>query len=395
MGCTNSALAVEYVQSSNQPSQPQSRPKIACYPVPFGHVPYTPALPGAMGPLLDFPLEWWYYGGWAEDETGTKFTILTLTMRIGTTAAILYGIGNKENNADSFFTSQYYVELNGEFPPPTASSWSVTTSSQTNLLAMNCKLISGILGLSGATYQLDMQDEKENISASFVLKDNFGMILEGASGAYHKTGGEDSFEFAMPSLAIEDGSVISIKGITTKLCSGNIWLDRQTIGGNISLLSKNPLYVGNWLALTMNDKTVYNIVFFWPKKPDQWIVGTKLDHPINPKHKFGVEYPFLPEWDGQGHPAAEGVNVLKESDIDLNILNPDNPSQSPHWKSPHSGQTYCTAWKLKIKNSTYTMKALIPQSEVYAGTYFFEGAGSIYDEEVEVGHVFIEQMGYN
>lgn len=52
------------------------------YPVPFGHVPYSPALPDAMGPLWSFPIEWWYYGGWAHDQSGSKnFSILVETIR--------------------------------------------------------------------------------------------------------------------------------------------------------------------------------------------------------------------------------------------------------------------------------------------------------------------------
>ena len=57
-------------------------------------------------------------------------------------------------------------------------------------------LTSGTLGLSGAKYTVDMTDVIHGVSASFVLEDTFGMILQGASGAI----GKGSYEFAMPSL---------------------------------------------------------------------------------------------------------------------------------------------------------------------------------------------------
>lgn len=398
MGCPNSTLA----HTRSQPSEPDT----ACYPVPFGHVPYTPALPGAMGPLWDFPIEWWYYGGWATGLTETKkFTILMQTIRISpdptnTSAAILYGIGTE--TPGSFVTHSGYGS--GQFPPPTSTSWSMAATMKTMQSTMTCKLTSGILGLSGATYQLDMNDTTNSVSASFILKDTFGMILEGASGAFHKAGGECSYEFAMPSLTIEKGSTITMNGKTTKLGGGNLWLDRQTISPGSSseqrFISKSvdskPLYTGNWLAVNMNDRTVYNMVFFWPKEKEQWKVGTELTPAVDPIYKIGLEYPSLANWDGRSHPPAQGVYILEQGDFDLNILEPKNPNQSPHWKSPESKQTYCTAWKLKIKDKHYTMTAWVPGSEVNLGTYFFEGAASIRDEaDHEVGCAFVEQMGYN
>ncbi len=42
------------------------------------------------------------------------------------------------------------------------------------------------------------------------------------------------------------------------------------------------------------------------------------------------------------------------------------------------------------------MEALVPGSEVWLDTYFFEGTATLYDESgAEVGHAFVEQMGYN
>ena len=379
------------------------------YPVPFGHVAYTPSLPGAMGPLWNFPLEWWYYAGWATDVTGKKqYTILMETFRHQKGASLLYGIGfHQAGSQEQPFATNYVPIGIGNFPTPTSSSWSTSFQSLPNSpqAAMDCKLTSGVLGLSGAEYELSMSDATNNgVSAKIAVKDTLGMVLEGASGAHQNIGGtKNSYEFAMPSLTIQEGSTITINGEEVVLAGGNLWLDRQTIDGPPDLVSPSlapksgksePLYTGNWLVVHMDNKTIYNIVFIWPQKPQQWIVGTKVVPPVHPLIKMGLEYPALSTWD-QGSP-VQGVNVLKSTEFDLNILNPENPSLSPHWKSTKSGQTYCTAWQLRIKEKVYTIKALIPGSEVFVRMYVFEGAAILTDENgCKVGNAYIEQMGYN
>lgn len=369
------------------------------YPVPFGHVPYSPALPGAMGPLWSFPIEWWYYGGWAHDQSGSKnFSILVETIRY-------LRIPNSTNGGGAIlhpsnqtqYESHWSIGL-GSFPPPTSASWSIETKTENQ--TMSCTLTSGTLGLPGGMYKLDMTDATHGISASFVLKDTFGMILEGASGAY-KQGEENSYEFAMPSLSIQEGTITMNKE-TTLLGGGNLWLDRQSInqqslhGHSTSgtPASQHQLYTGNWLAVVMNDQTHYMLVFYWPKKQNQWIVGTELQSPVYPTRKIGLEYPSLSNWNH--HSPVQGVHVLDSSEFDLNILQPNDPSNSPHWTSPTSHQTYCSAWKLRIRKTVYTMTVLVPESEVNANSsFFFEGAAIICDEySCQVGHSFVEQMGY-
>lgn len=150
-----------------------------------------------MGPLWGYPVEWWYYGGWAFDETGTKkFTILLQTVRTGSPlATMLFGIGYEDTQNTKFITN--VVEGTGEFPNATSSTWSTNFSNMTKTATMTCMQTSGKLGLSGASYKLDMKDQGKNISASFTVKDNFGMIMEGGSGAFHKTGAESSLEFVL------------------------------------------------------------------------------------------------------------------------------------------------------------------------------------------------------
>ena len=435
MGCTSSAEeraprpapATAPAAENIQLQTPHAQTALAqSYPVPFGHLPYTPALPGAMGPLWDFPMEWWYYAGWAHDKSKSKqFTILIQAIRMthgqpreqNTLSGILYGIGASASSPKQpNFTAQWglgngFSTTPGNntglvIPPPTATSWSLEahTDPQSTKISMSCALTSGTLGLSGATYTLDMSDETNKVGASLVLKDTFGIVLEGASGAdFNK-----SYEFAMPSIEIMGGT-ITHDGVTTELGGGNLWLDRQTIIPPPSShvhsskeqhmaamlgASSGQLYTGNWLAIIMNDKTVYSLAFFWPKKRNQWIVGSELDPPVNPVYKVGLKYPPLPNWDLKS--PVQGVNVLDSSEYDLNILLPHDPNESPHWTSPTSGQTYCSAWKLRIGENVYNMTAFVPESEVnFLKIFFFEGAATISDDnDRPVGCAFVEQMGY-
>ena len=91
----------------------------------------------------------------------------------------------------------------------------------------------------------------------------------------------------------------------------------------------------------------------------------------------------------------QGVKVLE--DFDLNIYDPSSPSTSPHWTSPASGHTYCSKWILEIGGTPYTVTAINPGSEVnLVGSYFFEGETTVSDAKGNrVGHLFMEQMGYN
>ena len=418
MGCVCSTRTDPYTGLQHTDSLPNLNSVAAaavCFPVPFGHVSYTPALPGILGPLTDLPTGWWYYAGWAADKLGnTQFTIHTQIIRVGkdpidpavTTASILYGIGIKTPDSDCFVTQ--LIPGIGDFPSPTSSSWSISCSVPTteviNSQMMSCKLVAGTLGLSGATYQLDMADPNQGVALSLSLKDTLGMIMEGAAGTFPTKIEEDSsYEVAMPSLSIQQGSTISIDEKTTILSSGSIWLDRQTLTKKLdpNQMQLRPLYTGNWLAVNMNDGTVYNFSFFWKPQRNQWIVGSELDPPVPPVNKIGIEYPALKTWNGSS--PVQGAHILESTEFDLNILKPKDPQESPHWKSNTSGNTYCTAWQLRIRGKDYTMSVLLPDSEVKAGMFFFEGAATLYvpfrthDKiyEVEVGHAFVEQMGYN
>ena len=363
------------------------------FSVPFGHINYTLSLPDVMGPLWNFPIEWWFYAGWAigrnQDGRSQQVTMMFQSLRLDLGGVILYGIGTITPGVNPIpFTSPSAVEGFGTFPAPTSTSWEVSVNNIEGTY-MTCKLESGTLGMPGATYTLHMTDNRNGVTASLKLRDTYGMVLEGAGGGFLR-GDNGSFEFAMPSLSIEAGSTITMGKETTTLETGSLWLDRQTVTG---IKPGKAFYCGNWIPVKMHNGPLYNLVFLWPTKKHQWIVGSELDPPVEPLKKIGLEYPSLSGWD-QNSP-IQGVNVLDSSEFDLNILHPKDPSKSPHWTSPVSGQTYCSAWHMRIRDKTYIVNVLVPNSEITAKPAFFEGAAIVCDENmVEVGRCFVEQMGY-
>ncbi len=357
--------------------------------VPFGHVPYVPSLPKVMGSLTDFPIDWWFYGGWAANEDDTKqFTIVLWSQRALFNGIIFYGIGVKTNSDTdgSFYTTTDMLGM-CRFPTPTSTSWS--THIDATHTSMTCKLKSGTLGLRGAMYQVDLTDKTNNVQASLTLKSNVGLIEEGPACMYP---GIETIQFNMPAMTILAGSTITLKGETTDLAKGNIWLDRQSIQMPSNIFK--PLYIGVWIAITMNDQTSYTIQFVWSKREEkgtQWISGTEVGYP--PLAKTGLEYFSLQNWDGQS--PVDGVDVLGSSEFDLNILTPSDTEKSPHWQS-ENGNTYCTAWNLSLKGKNYKLLSLVQGCEVFLDTYFYEGAATVEDESgAVVGHVMVEQMGYN
>ncbi len=365
-------------------------------PLPLGHVPYTPSLPAAMGSLENFPFQWWYYGGWAKDTTGKKeFSILLFSLKVLIDSGIVFGIGMKDSDStDTTYKSKTKQFGFGEFPAPTSTSWSTKIISACGGTTLSCTLTDGTLGVAGAKYDVDFKDEDEENSlvVSLKLESTIGLMLEGLAGALPGIG---AVQFGMPAMTIQEGSTITKNGEKTVLAEGNIWLERQSLKWYNIL---NPIYVGNWLAITMNDGTSYTISFYWKEKQDQWISGTAVHHP--PVNKTAIEYPVFKNWRKSLTP-IQGSNILAQDDFDLNIFPPSDPklpsNWQSHWQSKNGPKnTYATAWKLKLKGHIYTLKALIPEAEVHLMTYFYEGCAGIYDEKsVLVGHAVVEQMGYN
>ena len=427
-------VLLSYVSDGTQPKPRTVNKANTSHPIPFGHLPYHPSLPGAMGPQWSFPVEWWFFGGWAQsvsqtdNQPGPNFTLYFQITRLSTDgkgrdryteAMINYGFGTKlrflanYSVATGFHLKKSPDQQGLIIPPTTQDHW--YCEARTTTMQMTVQLTDGMLGLAGASYKLEITDIVQGFNAVFNMYDPFGGILEYSSGNEKVP----TYEYALPSLNIMNESYITVNDVKYNLVDGNLWLDRemslysplsgstsQKLNSKLFPLRHQPLagqqmYTGEWLGIVMNNKTVYEWLINWPQKKNQWIVGDKLNPPYPPLLKYAVEYPYNSEWTSSwvGMPAIQGVSVLDQDEFDLNIFNPSNPPHSPHWTSPTTNQTYCTKWQLHIRDKQYVMTALVPESEVTVGTdSYFEGIAIISDPsdplDQPLGYAFVEQMGY-
>ena len=214
----------------------------------------------------------------------------------------------------------------------------------------------GYAGLLNAKYHLyskgiDLYNgNKDALELNIFVHDKRGTVYEGANGNVG-----NSHELAQPRLRLlPEGSTIKIgNNPKIKLKSGNLWLDRQML---LKPRRSGSLYTGNWMGLFLNDGKSFSIAVFWnPCKP-QWQVGSMLDK--KPRFSFGTLYhrynkaiKTLSMPNGgrylRGYGNDKIYPVINDTiDFDVNVLKPADLHNSPHWQSPRSNNTYCTAWQI-------------------------------------------------
>jgi hypothetical protein len=302
---------------------------------------------------------------------------------------------------------------------------------------------------NGTVSTVDGQTGEASYELTVDLTDRRGMVMEGLSGyvgpdASKGEHGAASYEYAQPILEIIGGT-LSLGGETHHLVGGNLWLDRQVLTQDQGLsatpdnthgqdlesfeaalptnLSKierrgdvvagSELYIGTWMGIVLDNGASMVLASFWQKKSqDQWITGTLTGQP--PLNTFGNLY-FPEEMAGEnGGLLIHGLDLAHQGkfDFDVNILNPepDKRSQSPHWTSPGSGQTYATAWWIRMGNRLKDIRPDFPEN-IYlfaltdctenlmpdASNAFWEGAARICADpqcQQVIGHAFVEQMGF-
>jgi hypothetical protein len=175
--------------------------------------------------------------------------------------------------------------------------------------------------------------------------------------------------------------------------------------------SPKSLYLGDWMGFLFDSGISLVLAEFWQPSTPQWITGTRVGKP--PQNGFGNLYRKI---GGEsfskngGQPLRPRFSLTNDDwDYDVNILTPDEPETSPHWTSPRTRQTYATAWRIDF--APWLLEYGIPGT-VYAYAVsdtceivllskkdaFFEGAAILYSDEQKtqrLGHVFVEQMGFN
>lgn len=331
-------------------------------------------------------------------------------------------------------------------PTATDTLYDIRTSPGVGTAKTHIWLTGGNAGVAGSTYQLESSATgKDGFAASLQLSDERGMVLEwqsgyigpGASGQFSAS----SFEFAQPRLNITGGS-LTLHGVQRTITGGMLWLDRQvltfpekTAAAPLNtippleqflemrtlLQQMKPLYTGSWMGINLYNGLSVVLACFWQAPPGgglQWQTGTLLGLP--PVATYGNVY-FPPGNDPRR--MANGGSYLRGIekddpepyvfDFDVNILDPDHPDASPNWQSSILGKaTYANGWQIRTGSqwqayglpATLYLKALVSGCEnVLPGTElpfsaYWEGAAAVFvDKELsqEIGHAFVEQMGFN
>jgi hypothetical protein len=272
------------------------------------------------------------------------------------------------------------------------------------------------------------------------LVDTRGTVMEGRSGyvgpAMFADGGIglSSYECAQPQLRIRHGGTIEIDGVVHRIVGGNLWLDRQMIAPHTETpegaapetgdgeglrrylaeraARAEALYLGDWISIVLDDGHALALAEFWQPSSPQWITGTGVGRP--PGHGFGNLYRPICGGPGQanGGLGLRPRTSLQDTDwdFDVNLLDTGAPAHSPHWRSPFSGKTYATAWRIDFSPRLAADAGLPPVLYLFAvsdncevapagaASAFFEGAAWVYEDAERTrprGLAFVEQMGFD
>jgi len=377
-----------------------------------------------------------------------------------------YGLGASENGpgaslgnalvippvSDNNFTATFspLIAVTGQSSDP-LQDFQLTSNSQFSFSYTG----NSILGCMGSTYALngngsgysttagEVATTPMNYAFSFEVMDQRGTVMEGVSGyvgpdMFSKNSNPDappSYECAQPLLQVAGGT-ISLGDSTHTIKTGSLWMDRQMVAaaGNsysdspvgtpnnaadfkrllaTGSVGAKPLYRGDWMAVTLNNGISMALAEFWQPSNPQWITGTRVNLP--PENGFGNLYFKI---DNYSTPISNGGMHLKprlsltsteDWDFDINILEPENSADSPHWQSPITQHTYASAWEIEFSPNVQQYNvpaklyvfALCENSENVLPMQmnaYFEGAALAYADKERtqlVGHVFVEQMGFN
>lgn len=344
-------------------------------------VPYFVSLPDSLGPMWDFNYDWWYHSGSIQTKN-QNISLVSVHIRLGTINDVLstFSIGLGYNNIFSsnmdigYGFSNNKNKENGHGLTIETGMLNYYNKYKNDNMSSLMLLKYGIIGKVGSIYEIQINTNATQIFLN--MTDMIGVVFEDTSGFV----GNYSFEFAFPNLKINNGFILQ-DGIKDEIIGGNIWLDRQVI----KKMDSDILYTGNWFFFTINNKT-YVFRYIFPKIKNQWMVGSLINPPVFPTYSICMEY------------SQNSAKILNSNNYDFNILNYNDPNNSPHWTSPNTNLTYGNAWIVKLYNENYIIKTLYNNSEIY--TYLssdlmvsaFEGSINVYYNNDIIGSGFMEQM---
>jgi len=387
-------------------------------------------MPDIFSIQWDMPLDSWFYAGHAVDTDGNEYSVNLYFARTQPSAAdpalqlvsLGIGIGVAAGGAYRMCTEtgEGAAEAPGTgaalyVPRASDSSYLVQFSGGASAAHGSMAYTGGAsMGIAGATYKASASGTDANgapIALELDLEDLIGTKMEGMSGWVGPT-----YEIAQPRLQITGGT-LTLGDAAITLAGGSLWHDRQTYNfppapppppGS----KPAPLYTGNWMALLFSNGLSADLNAVWPEATEpgtQWLSGRALNPPRPPLNASGNLY-FADGVDRyNGGAFLQGVgNSPEEFDYDINIFDPADSGQSPHWQSPATGNVYCNKWQIAFSSRLARwnvppivyVAALVPGCEYAppAGRAFWEGAVHLFSDRDctnKIGEGFVEQMGYN
>ena len=391
-------------------------------------------MPDIFSVQPDFQLDSWFYAGCAVDTAGQEYSLNVYFGRGAPSSAsppaqwgVTLGVGIGVAADDVFHMSSHQgIGLSTDaanpatltIPPATDFAYSLAFDDSTGTASVSY-VGSGpndpAVGIAGARYQLNFQGTDAagaRMSLALDLRDDLGTRMEGYSGyvgeAKQGDPGLYTYEIAQPQLTITGGTITAGETDVT-LVSGNLWNDRQTYtyppGG--APAPGGALYRGCWIPLLFDNGVSAGISAGWPQAQQagtQWMSGRDVG--VAPTSGTGNLY--FPEGMDRYNGGALLQTAIDDWDYDINIFNPLDPPNSPHWLSPDSGYTYCTKWRIHFSErlvrwgipSEVFLLAMVEGCEYYGfgQRAISEGAVWMYSDEActqLIGRGFVEQMGYN
>jgi hypothetical protein len=404
------------------------------------------AMPGFFGVQWDFKLESWFYGGHAIDADRNLYSLNVYFARAALDLAdpanpvrqgVMLGTG-----IGVAATGAYHVSIGDGIgvsqdpalpiglvvPPVVDQAYSVAFVPEVAGPSGRVRFVPApepvgpAVGMAGARYRLDFEGVDASGAAMALgldLFDELGARMEGCSayvGPPIDPTGLYTYEVAQPRLAITGGT-LAVAGNAVRLVCGNLWHDRQVYNQQpaaaAAAAATKGLYCGTWMPLLFDNGLTATISSNWAVqggRGTQWLSGRALGQPPvgGTGNLYLADDPDL--LNGGALLRAIRDNSSEPWDFDINIFDPDNQDESPHWSAgaPDS-PTYCTKWWVTFSDRLVALWGLprdiylvalvegcefAPQGE----EPFWEGAADIFADRActeRIGRGWVEQMGYN
>lgn len=319
--------------------------------------------PADHGPHPDFKLEWWYFVGNLEDESGRRFGYQLTFFRQAL-------VPSMPERSSAWATAQFYM---GHFALSDVGGERFFSFERTSR---------GAVGLAGARsspfgvwiedwsvesvgegfFPLRLRAENAGIGLELILESEKPLVLQGERGLSQKgpEPGDASYYYSytrMPArgTVTVDGRSWRVRGIG--------WLDREWATSGLDEGQEG----WDWLSLQLDDGRdvmVYHL--------------RRADGGVEPWSQGSVVSP-----DGE-------LRTLRNEDFVLEVLR--------RWTSPN-GTVYPAGWRLAIPSEdlVLTIEPLLADQELEVSFRYWEGAVGVRGERASEGmggRGYVELVGY-